>query len=114
MIDSSKPRVHDIGKGLAFASEAVGLQPENAEYRSTLGVAHFRAGHWDEAIAALKKAGGLGHDENVTGWYHLAMAYWHKGDKEQARQWYDNAVTSMEKNPAKSGELRGCVTRRQP
>ena len=78
---------------------------------NTLGLAHFRARHWDEAIAALKKAGELGHDENVTGWYHLAMAYWHKGDKEQARQWYAKAVTWMENNPAKNGEFVAAARR---
>ena len=67
-----------------------------------MGEAHFRADHWDEAITALKKAGELRRDENVTGWYHLAMAYWQKGDKEQARQWYSKAVAWMENNPAKN------------
>ena len=51
---------------------------------NVVGEAHFRARHWDEAIKALTKAGELRLDENVTGWYHLAMAFWQKGDEQNA------------------------------
>ena len=33
------------------------------------------------------------------------MAYWQKGDKKQARHWYDKAVAWMEKNPAKNDDF---------
>jgi len=39
-------------------------------------------------------------------WLFLAMACWQKGDKDQARQWYDNAVNGMEKNKSQDEELR--------
>ena len=59
---------------------------------NTLGVAHYRAGHYEEAIEALHDAmrlrdGGDGYD-----WYFLAMAHWKLGQKEKAREWYEHAV----------------------
>ena len=87
------PSVRDVNKAIALAAKALELQPQSGDVWNIVGEAHFRAHHWDLAIGALKKAGDLRHDENVTGWYHLAMAYWQKEDKEQARKWYDKAVT---------------------
>ena len=102
---SAEPKVRDVNQSLALAAKARDLQPESWDVWNIVGEAHFRARQWDEAIKALKKAGELGHDENVTGGYYLAMAYWQKGDKEQARQWYDKAVAWMEKNPAKNEDF---------
>ena len=34
------------------------------------------------------------------------MAHWQKGDKDQARQWYDKAVNGMEKNKSRDEDLR--------
>ena len=34
------------------------------------------------------------------------MAHWQLGDKKQARQWYDKAVSWMDKNKPQDDELR--------
>ncbi len=78
---SANPNLHDDVKAVALAAKALDLAPESGDIWNVVGEAHFRAGHWDQAISALTKAGELRLDENVTGWYHLAMAYWRKGDK---------------------------------
>ena len=41
-----------------------------------------------------------------TDWFFLAMAHWHLGDKDQAREWYDRAVQWMEKNKRQDEDLR--------
>jgi hypothetical protein len=49
---------------------------------------------------ALRKGG------DSFAWFFLAMAHWQRGDKKQARQWYDTAVRWMEKNKPQDDELR--------
>lgn len=38
--------------------------------------------------------------------FFLAMARYQRGRKDQARQWYDRAVDTMEKNHSQDDELR--------
>ena len=64
-----------------------------------LGVAHYSAGHWKEAIEALTKSMELqkGKLESFDTFF-LAMAHWRLDETEKAREWYDRAVQWMEKN----------------
>jgi uncharacterized protein HemY len=62
-----------------------------------LGVAHYRAGAWQEAATALAKAmelraGGTAHD-----WFVLAMVQMQLDQKAEARQSFDRAVGLMDK-----------------
>jgi eukaryotic-like serine/threonine-protein kinase len=102
---SADPNVRDADKAVELAARGRDLRPEFGDAWNALGEAHFRARHWDDAIPALKKAGELRSDENVTGWYYLAMAYWQKGNREQALRWYREAARWMEKNPPKNEEF---------
>jgi hypothetical protein len=47
------------------------------------------------------RAGGSPSD-----WFFLAMAHWHRGEKDRARQWYDKAVDRLEKTPSQNEEPR--------
>ncbi len=67
-------------------------------YCNPLGVAHYRAGDWKAAIAALQRSMELHKGGNSSDWFFLAMAHEKLGDKEQARQWHDRAIQWMEKN----------------
>jgi hypothetical protein len=40
-------------------------------------------------------------------WFFLAMAHWQLGNKEQARQWYEQACKWMDKNKPADEELKG-------
>jgi serine/threonine protein kinase len=97
------PRFRDTSQAVALAQEAVnatgGWCPDCL---NTLGVAHYRAGHWRAAVDALTKAvhrrGGAG---NSTDLLFLAMACWQRGDKDRAYQHYDRALdTSPETSPS--------------
>jgi WD40 repeat protein len=96
----------NVTMALALAKKAVEAAP-NASYWNTLGVAHYRAGDWQAAIAALHKSdeleGGRGASINA---FFLAMAYGQLGNQEEARKWYAQAVRCMEKNEPKNEELR--------
>jgi tetratricopeptide (TPR) repeat protein len=100
-------RLRDPVRAVELAQTAVDLSPKHAMYRNTLGVAHYRAGHWKEAISALTKSMELqkGALESFDTFF-LAMAHWRLGDKDVARQSYDRAVEWMDKNRPKDQELR--------
>src|SRR5262249_10298251 len=93
------------------------LAPEGGNCWLTLGMAHYRAGDWRAAVAALNKATELRSGGDSSEWFLLAMAHWQLGDKLQARSWYDRAIRWMaEKQPrdeklgrgrAKAGALWG-------
>ncbi|MBI1917218.1 MAG: protein kinase [Planctomycetes bacterium] len=93
-------------RALELAKKAVALSPKERNYWNTLGVAHYRAGNWKEAVAALVKAMELDQGGHSCDWFFLAMAHWQLGDKEAARKWYDQAVEWMEKHHPQHEELR--------
>ncbi len=83
---------------MAQAAVGEGQGPESPRYWNTLGVALYRAGDWDAAIAALERSKQLGPAGNPSGWFFLAMACRQKAEEEKARSWYDKAVQWMDKN----------------
>jgi tetratricopeptide (TPR) repeat protein len=95
----------DARRAVELATRAVrrGSSPERW---NTLGVAHYRNGDWKSAIEALTRAVELNEGGTSLDFFFLAMAHWHLGDKEQARQWYEKAVEWMKKNRPTDEELR--------
>jgi tetratricopeptide (TPR) repeat protein len=91
---------------VVLAKRAAERGPRQGSYWGTLGTAHYRAGDWDAAIAALEKALKLRSGGDSHNWFFLAMAHWQRGDKERARQWFDRAVAWMEKHMPAEEELR--------
>jgi Flp pilus assembly protein TadD len=87
-------------RAVELALVAVRLQPENAAYRNTLGVAQFRTSQWQAAIDTLTKAEelhpGVYFAHNVL---FIAMSHWQLGDREAARQWYEKAVAWLDEHP---------------
>jgi WD40 repeat protein len=99
------PEPHHVRTAVALALHAVQSEPTRGDFWNTLGVAHYRAGNWKEAIAALEKSLKLQGD-NSFDWFFLAMVQWRIGEKEKAHQWYDRAVQWMDKNQSSDTQLR--------
>jgi tetratricopeptide (TPR) repeat protein len=99
-------RFRDPGQAVRLAKRAMELAPLAGGYWNTLGVAHYRAGDWQAAIAALTKSMELNNGGDSTDWIFLAMAHWQLGDREQARQWYGRAAQALDKQKPPSAELR--------
>jgi len=97
--------IHDPGRAVEWAKKAVHLAPKHANYWNTLGVAHYRAGDWKAALAALENLIGLTKGGSSFDWYFLAMCHEKLGDKEKAREWYNRATRWMDKNQATNEEL---------
>jgi tetratricopeptide (TPR) repeat protein len=101
-----EPRLRDAAQAVRLAKKAVAAKPQSADYQNTLGVAHYRNGDDKAAIATLETAmslrgGGDGYD-----WFFLAMAQWRRGERDQARSWYDRAVEWMDRFEPNDQELR--------
>jgi tetratricopeptide (TPR) repeat protein len=99
-------RVRDPHLAVKLAAKAVEHEPNNDLFVNTLGVAHYRAGDYQAAIAALEKALDLRKGGDSNDWFFLAMAHWKMERQQDARQWYDRAVQWMMKNQPQNQELR--------
>ena len=73
-----------------------------------MALAHYRADDWKAAIAAADKAISLDKEEDDRGfdWLLQAMAHWQLGDKDEARNLYDQAAKWIENYKAGDIVLR--------
>ncbi len=99
------PQVRDPSRAVQHARRAVEKEPGNRVIRNTLGVALYRAGHWEESVAALRKSMELGRDYYAIDWFFLAMAHWQLRHQDEARTWFDKAVAWMERYDPNDGAL---------
>jgi len=99
-------RLRDRARAVELARKAIVRAPKAGAAWNTLGVAHYRAGAWNEAIEALLRSTELTSGGSPGDWFFLAMAYCQKGEKDKARSWYEKAVNGMEKNKSQDEELR--------
>jgi WD40 repeat protein/serine/threonine protein kinase/tetratricopeptide (TPR) repeat protein len=99
-------KFRDAERAVELAKRAVVVAPRDGPSWNTLGVAHYCARNWAAAIDALQKSRALQHDK-VVRWdaFFLAMAHWQLGSKDDARQWYDQAVEWMDKYQPQNEEL---------
>jgi tetratricopeptide (TPR) repeat protein len=97
----------DATKAVKLAKEATALAPKTGTYWNTLGVAHYHAGDWKAAAAAIEQSMQLRSGGDAYDWLFLAMARWRLGDPVEARQWYDRSVKWIEANEPRNQELLG-------
>ena len=83
---TTDPGYRDPHRAIELANELIQNSPKVRDVWTTLGVAHYRAGAWNDAIAALEKseAAAPGLFTAANGFF-LAMAYWRLGEKEKGR-----------------------------
>jgi tetratricopeptide (TPR) repeat protein len=106
LVTGKDPRARDPQRAVALAKKAVELDPENAAYANTLGVALYRSADWQAAIAALEKSLEVRNGGDSFDWFILAMAHWRLGEKEEACQWFEQAALWMAKNNPDNEELK--------
>jgi Flp pilus assembly protein TadD len=99
------PKFRDPDDAVRFAKKAVDLAPNNGKYLRTLGTAYYRAGDLTAAVEAFTKSALLANDDGASNFVR-AMAHWHIGEKEQARQWYERTAKWMVQNKPQDVELR--------
>jgi tetratricopeptide (TPR) repeat protein len=91
-------KLREPAKAVELAKKAVEMTPKEGTFWNTLGVAHYRAESWKDAVAALEKSMALRKGGDGFDWFFLAMAHWQLGEKEKARKWYEKAIEWMDKN----------------
>jgi eukaryotic-like serine/threonine-protein kinase len=98
--------LRDLNEAERLMAGVVEAAPRICGYWNTLGVVHYRKGHWREAAQALEKSTSL-HPQGGDSfdWFFLAMAHYRLGDKERAHTWYKKAIAWMETNQQGLEEL---------
>jgi serine/threonine protein kinase/tetratricopeptide (TPR) repeat protein len=106
----ANPKNRDPVWALELAKLAVERDPDNGTILNTLGTAHYRAGNWKAAIAALKEAEELGQGQFFSAdAFFIAMANWQLGDKETAGKWYTAGLHWMEQSQDNEEQRRFCA-----
>ena len=77
-------------EALRLAKHTVEARPDEPRNWSQLGVAHYRRGNFQEAVAALEK-----HNKHAHESFFLAMAHWQLGNREKAPECYDQALERL-------------------
>jgi serine/threonine protein kinase/tetratricopeptide (TPR) repeat protein len=105
--DCANPKFRDPGNATQFAGIAIDQMKGIGEGWITLGVAHFRAKKYADAIQALKTGVNLPTVYDIcTAHFFLAMAHWKKGEKEEALRCYEAGVAQLNKEPEMLEYLR--------
>jgi len=98
-VRTARRAVERVRSGSASDEAAVPAQLWN-----TLGVALCAAGRHEEGLKALERSMELTEGGSAIDWFFYAMAKHRLGHKD-AREWFDKAVTWMEKNAPDDPEL---------
>ncbi len=98
-LDATGPEVlRDAREAVTLAERAVKLTPGHWEYQTTLGIAYYRAGRYQEAVDTLERSlrgrAGMGDAADL---YFLAMGYRRLGESGKAKEFFDRARTSHQR-----------------
>lgn len=97
---------HDqgVGEGEALIRRANAMMPDSPAIQDSLGWAHFRRGRYAEAAAMLRKAYDQAQDPEIAA--HLGEALWKLGEREQARDVWQEALATSPTDPYLNSTLR--------
>jgi tetratricopeptide (TPR) repeat protein len=98
LVSWPRPGVDHFEEAIDLAKKAVKTTPTAGNYWVTLGMAHYWAGQWSDALVAFEQAAKLPNGDECLDWFYLAMVYGRLGEQEKGRKAYDQAVEWMEKN----------------
>jgi tetratricopeptide (TPR) repeat protein len=87
-----------------LARTAAESEPKEGVRWVTLGLAHYRAGDWAAAKAALGKASKLSPFDDGMRCLVLAMTEWRLGNQTAARAAYDRAAERLTRDKPKAGD----------
>src|SRR5262249_2156918 len=94
-----EPEFRDPARSVVNARRAAAERPENDNIRNTLGVALYRNGDYQQAVAQLLKSEEVGQGKRTAfNGLFLAMAYAKLGQREEARTWFARATRWLEEH----------------
>jgi uncharacterized protein HemY len=98
LTDCPDVRFRDPERAIELARSFLQEFPQSAAHWQRLGVAHYRAGQWQNAVEALNRSVEFQSGGDEVDQLFLAMAHWQLGDKDEARRRYDRALALRDKN----------------
>ena len=101
-----------VEAGLSLVRKAAAARPDQGYIIDSLGWAHFKLGHYEEAVTQLERASELSPaDAEIVD--HLGDAYWHSGRTVEARyQWI--AALRLNPGPEREQTLRNKLDKGLP
>ncbi len=106
LVTDEDPELWDPTLAVELAEKALELDPAHSLALNTLGVAYYRKGKWLKSIEKLNES--LAASNGTSGssdYFFLAMANWQLGEKQEARDWLDQAKVWMNDNSPQNDEL---------
>ena len=98
-------QLRDPARAVELAHKAHELKPQRTDFFNTIGVAHYRAGDYQDAIKWLDDSMQSSNGGNARDEFFLAMAHERLGNHSQAKEYYNQAVKWMEEYTPKDEEL---------
>jgi tetratricopeptide (TPR) repeat protein len=80
-----------LNEAIKLIEKALELSPNDHYMLDSLGWAHFRKGNLDKAIQYLQQAYDINPDPEIAA--HLGEVLWHKGQHEQAKKIWNDALS---------------------
>jgi serine/threonine-protein kinase len=93
-------------EALELSRRAVKAAPDMATYSNTLGLAEYRNGLWDAAIATLKKSIEMNKGNDPSDFLILAMSQWRRGDRVEAERLFQRGVEGVRSSDQSDWEWR--------
>jgi serine/threonine protein kinase len=106
LVTGPRPRPGDAARAVRLARRAAEWGPGRSGPWRALGAAHYRAGDWAAASAALERSMALSGGGDPLDWSLMAAVRGRQGDAAEARQWYDRAATGVRRAGDRDEELR--------
>lgn len=95
---TAHPKDRDPQRALTLARQAIALEPDNANYLNTLGVALYQSGQYREAEEVLLHCIEIASDgSDAFDRYYLAMCYARTGRLAEARDQWKQATDVWER-----------------
>ena len=112
---ATEPGHRDPHRAIELANEVIRNSPKVRDVWTTLGVAHYRAGAWKDAIAAIEKSEAEvpGCFTAVNGFF-LAMAYGQLGEQEKGANGTRRPCSRWRRPVSRPGESWRSSDRRRP
>jgi tetratricopeptide (TPR) repeat protein len=97
-VSCQEEKLRNVPQAVLLAKKASEAAPTNADCWGTLGMALYRAGRWQEALAALEKSVRQSHGGDAGDWFFLAMTHWQLAHKGKADDCFQKAVAWVDKH----------------
>ena len=92
---------------IRLVEQCISLNPNESSFLNTLGVARYRSGEFDKAMASLTKSvASLSGADVFYDAVFIAMCQWKLGEYESAREWLSKSRVALDQTLAPPEEMK--------